>query len=69
MAHIFLVILKVEFKHFLENDNPEIIIDGKIGPKTKEAVVEYFKKRNMNFDGNWSYNKIAIRMEIDNREY
>ncbi len=60
---------KSRIQTLLRNDNPEIIIDGKIGPKTKEAVVEYFKKRNMNFDGNWSYNKIAIRMEIDNREY
>ena len=54
---------------FLKGENPEIIIDGKIGSKTKKAIVEYFDKRNMNYDESWSYSEIAIRMEIENRDY
>lgn len=60
---------KIRIQKILRDQNPDIIIDGKIGLKTKEAIIEYFDNRNMKYDENWSYNQIAIRMEIDSREY
>lgn len=65
----FIMDPKSRIQTFLRNDNPEIIVDGKIGPKTKEAIIKYFEKRNISYNKNWSYNQIAVQMEIANREY
>lgn len=58
---------QMKIQEILHEHNQDILIDGKIGLKTKKAIVEYFDRNNMKYDENWSYDQILMRMIINEK--